>query len=635
MADLLRAMAWSILVFAAVVWLAVLVDRFLAFRLPGWQIWFWASLGVTLSATAGLVLWRRPSRHQAAIAIDERLGLKEKFSTALYVRPSSDPFAAAAVRDAEATADNVSLQKRFPVQVPVMMVGTCAMVLVAALTAWLLGPHYLFGDKDPAAKAKQAKVEEQRVAAKKSLEKAILAIDNADPAIAKSPEIVAARASLTKEYSRPIKDPAVAQRSALKAMQDMEAIKKKVEDIRQKAIAHNEMQPFKSMGKPSDPNTPIGQAQASLQEGKFTEAIKHLDEAAKKFEQMKKEDQQKAADQMKNMAQQLQQLAGDKNKQQQAANQLQQMGANQQQMQQLANAVQAAANGDKQAQQQVQQMANQIAQQLNQQQGMNPQQQQQQAQAVQNAIQQMQQAANNQAAAQQMAQAAQQMAQAMQQAAQGQQAGQQQGQAKAGQQGQGQPNPNAANPQGQGQGNQQGQQGMAQAQQQMMQQLQKIQQAADDAAEVAAQQAMGQGQGDGQDGQPGDGDNGANGRNAQANGQGNQGEFEKGEADQIGQGSGGPGISAGGPRPKGIETPVGFKGERSPTHTNKDGKILASSFVKALSEKGESRLKQAEVIEAQEKESTDEVEQDRIPRPAQKAVKSYFDDLKEGLKEKP
>jgi hypothetical protein len=113
------------------------------------------------------------------------------------------------------------------------------------------------------------------------------------------------------------------------------------------------------------------------------------------------------------------------------------------------------------------------------------------------------------------------------------------------------------------------------------------------------------------------------------------GQFEKGPADDIGQGSGGPGISAGGPRPKGIETPVGFKGERSPTHTHEKGKILASSFVKALSEKGESRLKQAEVIEASEKESTDEVEQDRIPRPAQKAVKDYFDDLKEGLKEKP
>src|SRR5687768_6039080 len=225
--DLLRALAWSILIFAAVVWLAVLVDRFLAFRLPGWKIWFWASLGVTLAATVALVLWRRPSRHQAAVAIDERLGLKEKFSTALYVRPSSDPFAAAAVRDAEVTADNVSLQKRFPVQVPVMFVGTCAMVIVAALTGWKLGPHYLFGREDAATRTKQAKVEEQRAAAKQAIEKAIFAIDHADPAVAKHPEIERAHAELTRQYSKPIKDPTTAQRSALKAMQDMEAIKKK------------------------------------------------------------------------------------------------------------------------------------------------------------------------------------------------------------------------------------------------------------------------------------------------------------------------------------------------------------------------------------------------------------------------
>ena len=30
----------------------------------------------------------------------EKLQLKEKFSTALYIRPSQDPFAMAAVRDA-------------------------------------------------------------------------------------------------------------------------------------------------------------------------------------------------------------------------------------------------------------------------------------------------------------------------------------------------------------------------------------------------------------------------------------------------------------------------------------------------------------------------------------------------------
>ena len=53
----------------------------------------------------GYAIWRRPTKYQAAVAIDEKLSLQEKFSTALYIRPSSDPFAAAAVQDAEQTAE--------------------------------------------------------------------------------------------------------------------------------------------------------------------------------------------------------------------------------------------------------------------------------------------------------------------------------------------------------------------------------------------------------------------------------------------------------------------------------------------------------------------------------------------------
>ena len=37
---------------------------------------------------------------KAAVAIDARLSLKEKFSTALYARPIKDPFAQAVVKDA-------------------------------------------------------------------------------------------------------------------------------------------------------------------------------------------------------------------------------------------------------------------------------------------------------------------------------------------------------------------------------------------------------------------------------------------------------------------------------------------------------------------------------------------------------
>src|SRR5207342_641617 len=89
----------------------------------------------------------RPSREQAAVAIDEKLRLKEKFSTAIYVRPSSDPFAMAAVRDAERTAEHVDLAKQFPIAFPkpaytTIILGCCAFMLAQFVT-----PLSLFGQK--------------------------------------------------------------------------------------------------------------------------------------------------------------------------------------------------------------------------------------------------------------------------------------------------------------------------------------------------------------------------------------------------------------------------------------------------------------------------------------------------------
>ena len=90
----------------------------------------------------------------------------------------------------------------------------------------------------------------------------------------------------------------------------------------------------------------------------------------------------------------------------------------------------------------------------------------------------------------------------------------------------------------------------------------------------------------------------------------------------------GPGVVAMGKRPDPTETPFGTKTELSQSQTDENGKILASSFVKAPAEKGTSKMTLSKVAEAEMKEATDEVQQERIPRSAQRAVKGYFDALK-------
>jgi hypothetical protein len=171
---------------------------------------------------------------------------------------------------------------------------------------------------------------------------------------------------------------------------------------------------------------------------------------------------------------------------------------------------------------------------------------------------------------------------------------------------------------------------VADAAQTMQDQLDKLQQAANDG--TLAQNGQ-----DGQDGQGGQNQgNGAGGNEngGQQAGQPNngQGEFAQGDPKgNQGGGSGGPGVSAGGPRPAPTEAPFGVVPDKAPSQTDPNGKILASSFVKAVSKKGGSTLAPREVIDSSVKEAADEVTNDRVSRPAQNAVKKYFDNLKEGI----
>src|SRR5687768_16037049 len=95
LSELQTAIAWSLLVYFALVTVAILVHKAFGLVLPKYMIFFWSGLGSAVAVAVGYALLHRPSRQETAVAIDEKLHLKEKFSTALYVRPSSDAFAAA------------------------------------------------------------------------------------------------------------------------------------------------------------------------------------------------------------------------------------------------------------------------------------------------------------------------------------------------------------------------------------------------------------------------------------------------------------------------------------------------------------------------------------------------------------
>src|SRR5436309_976395 len=184
------------------------------------MIWFWCGLGATVVGSLAYAIWRRPSAKQAAVAIDEKLALKEKFSTALYVRPSADPFAMAAVRDAERTAEQVRLQKQFPFAFPRVGYATLGVALLALLTFEFLAPMDLFGHKE--AQKKQLEQQQAQKIAKENVERALLAVESLPQSVAGNEEFKIAQKDLEKLlHQQSIPDPSKANRRAMQALQDV------------------------------------------------------------------------------------------------------------------------------------------------------------------------------------------------------------------------------------------------------------------------------------------------------------------------------------------------------------------------------------------------------------------------------
>lgn len=97
-----------------------------------------------------------------------------------------------------------------------------------------------------------------------------------------------------------------------------------------------------------------------------------------------------------------------------------------------------------------------------------------------------------------------------------------------------------------------------------------------------------------------------------------------------------PGQGQGGVAPE-EQTSVDFKVERQQLDTRK-GAIIGQFLVDGEQVEGEVTSQLVEVISAAERDATDNVERDRIPRHYQSAVRSYFSSVKsalEGMKKKP
>jgi hypothetical protein len=109
---LLRQIGGVLTVAGTVAVLGVLIERFTSVR-----IWYYPII-ISLGAAgilAVILLWlrQRPTSMQIALLIDERLRLHERFSTAVALADSADPFARAALAEAHAAAGRIDPRRHF------------------------------------------------------------------------------------------------------------------------------------------------------------------------------------------------------------------------------------------------------------------------------------------------------------------------------------------------------------------------------------------------------------------------------------------------------------------------------------------------------------------------------------------
>ena len=115
-ADLLLNLLGGILAVAGIVLaMMILVERLLAVTTltppAGWTL---AAAGIL--CWAGVWLVRRPTPMQVAIAVDERLRLSERISTAIAIQGRSEPFAQAAYQETIEKTQSIRIPEHFPIR---------------------------------------------------------------------------------------------------------------------------------------------------------------------------------------------------------------------------------------------------------------------------------------------------------------------------------------------------------------------------------------------------------------------------------------------------------------------------------------------------------------------------------------
>ncbi len=279
--------------------------------------WTWAAPVLAgLSAIIAMGLWMRarPTELHVAIAVDDRLELREKISTAMVCRNRDDGFAQAAVDDAIQVARDPKTQERvgrkFPVVLPNRWWVSPAIAGIGAAAVLFIPPFDLFAsDAIVLTDAEQKEILKTNEEVDSVIDEAIKAM-KADKSKIKIESDAPSSDVESAEERNKLRTPEDVKKDRFKDLKAVERqLRERTEGEQAKALEEMERRLAKL---DSQKGNEVGnQLTAALKAGNFKEAKAKLAELQKKLEEGKMDDAQKKAmaDQLKKLADQMEQLA--------------------------------------------------------------------------------------------------------------------------------------------------------------------------------------------------------------------------------------------------------------------------------------------------------------------------------------
>jgi hypothetical protein len=314
---LLRQGGWVVLCAAGVTIAAVLVERLLALTIltP-------VTLGVFAASASLLVvipwLLKIPTPMQASLLLDERLGLRERFSTTLALAASEDPFAQAARVESSRVIEAADPRKHFPIRpTSTWAYGAALWVIVVALVLFLpqkdlLGLMRRREQRDLNAR-QLVQTRAEVIQATESVRAAVQQLG--DPNLAED----LARLDKIMEAA----DPLEIKREAIKALGDLSEKVKKMQAAPKAEMADALQQMFKRLKGSTDPFSQ--QIRGALAKGDYKGTADMLEQLQKQLGEgtLPFEKQQQLARQIEELANELKRLS---EQQRQLADELAKLG---------------------------------------------------------------------------------------------------------------------------------------------------------------------------------------------------------------------------------------------------------------------------------------------------------------------